>query len=123
MNEPNTTTDTPTVGESLQGLRSAANDTARAVAHEAEVAKDVALNKFQHARQVAIAKMEALRDQASAGAAVARTKATKGWNQACDKAKDLSAASEDYVKENPGKSVLIAFGVGAAIGWLLNNRR
>lgn len=70
-----------------------------------------------------MSRLEAFKASASAKAAVVRDKAQEGWVQARGKAKDVCEAGETYVKENPGKAIAIAFVAGAAIGWLLNNRR
>ncbi len=40
--------------------------------------------------------------------------------------KSLADMSEDvgsYVKEHPGQAVLVSFGIGAAIGWLVGRSR
>ena len=123
MNQDPTHTPNPSVGEAVQEIRTAVSHTARAVAHEAEQGKELALSKYQQAREVALSKLEAVKAKAAAQAGVVKAKASEGWNQACGKAKDVTEAGEEYVKENPGKSVLIALSVGVAIGWLLNNRR
>ncbi len=119
----NDSDNTPTVGQAVQDLRDAAQETARAVSAEAERAKEIAVGRFHQARQLAMSKLESLKSSAANKAAIVREKAGEGWDQACTKAKDVREAGEVYVKENPGKSLLIAFAAGAAIGWLLNNRR
>lgn len=123
MSDYNNTPETPSVGQAVQDLRAAAGETARAVAFEAENAKDIAIDRFQQARQVAMSKLDAFKASASAKAAMVREKAGEGWNQARGKAKDVYEAGETYVKDNPAKAIAIAFVAGAAIGWLLNNRR
>lgn len=123
MSDYNNTPGTPSVGQAVQDLRAAAGETARAVANEAGNAKNIAVDRFQQAREVAMSKLDAFKASASAKAAFVREKAGEGWNQARGKAKDVYEAGETYVKENPGKSIAIAFVAGAAIGWLLNNRR
>lgn len=123
MNDPYSNPETPSMGQAVHDLRAAAGETVSAVAAEAERAKQAAVGRFQQARELAMTKLEAIKASAANKAAIVREKAGEGWDQAYTKAKDVCDAGETYVKENPGKSLLIAFSVGAAIGWLLNNRR
>jgi ElaB/YqjD/DUF883 family membrane-anchored ribosome-binding protein len=46
-----------------------------------------------------------------------------GYRRARKDAAQLSTDVNDYVRENPGKSILIAAGVGFAIGLLVRGRR
>jgi ElaB/YqjD/DUF883 family membrane-anchored ribosome-binding protein len=47
----------------------------------------------------------------------------RGYVQARDKASHYSGELGEYVKENPGRSVLVAAGVGFLVGLLVRGRR
>jgi ElaB/YqjD/DUF883 family membrane-anchored ribosome-binding protein len=49
--------------------------------------------------------------------------ARRGYERARKSAEDLTQDVNAYVRENPGKSILIAAGVGFALGLLLRGRR
>ncbi len=70
--------------------------------------KEEAINKAQNFRNYAGEKATALKQEAS-------VKLKKG----AEKAKELHHTAEDYVRENPTKSVLGALGAGVIIGLIM----
>ena len=74
-------------------------------------ARDMAVTRFHQARAFAAAKVNQIRKAATEQADTIR-----------DKAKHLHEASEEYVKEKPTQSMLIAMGVGLLIGLLIRRR-
>ena len=59
-------------------------------------------------------------DAAHAKAAQIREGAMDVYEQGCAKAKVAQTTAEDYIKDEPLKSVLIAGAVGLAIGYILS---
>ena len=77
-------------------------------------ARELAVTRFQQARAFAAAKVNQISticDYAQEKGEVIR-----------DKAKKFHEAGEEYVKEKPTQSVLIAMGVGLLIGLLIRRR-
>ncbi len=86
-------------------------------------AREVALSKFQQAREFAANKVSQIRKAAAQQAESLREYTVEKGTIACDKAKAIHKAGEDYVKAKPTQSVLIALGVGVVIGLLIRGRR
>lgn len=64
------------------------------------------------------------RDKASEGYEKAQARVTEWHEKVADTSlKDIETSVGDYVKSNPGKSVLIAAGVGFVAGFLLRGGR
>lgn len=115
-------------------LRAAAGEKVRELAGnasaQAHALKDKAVESAQHFREVAnekasqfksnaAEKAEALKHAATEKAQYFRESATEHWQDTRVKAKELHVSAEDYIRENPTKSVLGALGVGFLIGLIL----
>ena len=74
-------------------------------------ARELAVTRFQQARAFAAAKVNQIRKAA-----------TEQASTICDYAQEFHEAGEEYVKEKPTQSVLIAMGVGLLIGLLIRRR-
>ncbi len=85
--------------------------------------RELATSRFEQARAFATAKVNQIRKTATEQAAHLREFATHQSEVICDKAKEFHKAGEDYVKEKPTQSVLIALGVGFLIGLLIRRPR
>ena len=113
--------------------QSAASDLRSAVADPANKAKQIAQDagaKAQHFKQAATEKAQQFREFAgskandikeTAGAKAQQLKqaASEQVEQGRVKAKEAHADAEEYVRKNPTKSVLTAFGVGIVIGLII----
>ena len=96
----------------------AANDTACSCPS----ARELAVTRFQQARAFAAAKVNQIRKAATEQASTIRDYAQEKGEVIRDKAKKFHEAGEEYVKEIPTQSVLIAMGVGLLIGMLIRRR-
>ena len=67
----------------------------------------------------AVEKAKNFRSYAGEKAAAIKQEASAKIKQSAEKAKELHESAEDYIKENPTKSVLSAVGVGVIIGLIL----
>jgi ElaB/YqjD/DUF883 family membrane-anchored ribosome-binding protein len=67
----------------------------------------------------AIEKAQNFRSYAGEKAAAIKQEAGVKIKQGAEKAKEFHVTAEDYIKENPTKSVLGAVGVGVIIGLIL----
>lgn len=85
-------------------------------------ARELAVTRFQQARAFAAAKVNQIRKAATEQATTIRDYAQEKGEVIRDKAKQFHEAGEEYVKEKPTQSVLIAMGVGLLIGMLLRRR-
>jgi ElaB/YqjD/DUF883 family membrane-anchored ribosome-binding protein len=112
--------DGPSVSQAANDLRTAAGEKAKDIVHhtaeQAKMAKDRAVESAQQFRDAATEKAHGLKDAANVRAAQIRTSADEQWHQTRDKAKELHITVEDYVRQNPTKSVVSALGVGFLIG-------
>ena len=95
-----------------------------------EVAKEKAARVGEVAKEKAARAGEVAKEKAARAGEVAKEKygvAVDNLKQGYDKVhKDLSKLSEDvneYVRDNPGRSILIAAGIGFVVGTLLRRRR
>ncbi|MDH3404730.1 MAG: hypothetical protein OEP45_14005, partial [Acidobacteriota bacterium] len=95
-----------------------------------EVAKEKAARAGEVAKEKAARAGEVAKEKAARAGEVAKEKygvAVDNLKQGYDKVhKDLSKLSEDvneYVRDNPGRSILIAAGIGFVVGTLLRRRR
>ena len=64
-------------------------------------------------------KIEAFREGAGETTGQLREVACERWQDTRERAKELHLSMEDYVRENPTKSVLTAVGVGFVVGLLI----
>ncbi len=99
-------------------------DQARAVVNEKLGA---AKEKLGEASTVAGEKFQQVKAQAGEKTQVARDKAAEGLKQGYDRVRkdfdDLNGDVNAYVKDNPGRSILIAAGVGFVLGMLIRRNR
>lgn len=110
-------------------------DQARAVVNEKiGVAKEkltevsqVAGKRLQEVKTQAGEKLQEVKTQAGEKGQVARDKATEGLKQGYERVRkdfdDLNADVNAYVRDNPGRSVLIAAGIGFLLGLLIRRER
>ena len=91
-------------------------------AGRADPSRDRAVTRFHQARAFAAAKVNQIRKAATEQAGTIRDYAQEKGVVIRDKAKHLHEASEEYVKEKPTQSMLIAMGVGLLIGLLIRRR-
>lgn len=85
-------------------------------------ARELAVNRFQQARAFAAAKVNHIRKAATEQAGNICEYAQEKGVVIRDKAKQFHEAGEEYVKEKPTQSVLIALGVGLLVGMLIRRR-
>ena len=68
-------------------------------------------------------KISAARERIQANLAVAKDKIMAAEHAVVEKSKQAAKATNEYVHENPWKSVGIAAGAGVILGFLLSRRR
>lgn len=85
-------------------------------------ARELAVTRFQQARAFAASKVNQIRKAATEQAGNIRDYAQEKGVVIRDRAKQFHTAGEEYVKEKPTQSVLIALGVGLLIGLLIRRR-
>lgn len=100
----NTSTDASSLSES----DFSADEMADFSAQEPKKVKKAAVEKAQKFRAYAGEKATAIRQEAGVK-----------LKQGAEKAKEFHVSAEDYIKENPTKSVLGAMGLGVIIGLIL----
>jgi len=129
---PDTGTSAPSVSTAASDLRSAAGDFARTTEAQATKLKDravetaqaikaTATEKAEHYKNVATEKAEHYKNVASEKATQAKQTAQVQWDDTCVKAKEIHVTAEDYIRQNPTKSILGALGVGFLIGLIARN--
>lgn len=110
-------------GEKVRELASTASAQASALkgkaVESAQQLREVASEKASQFKATAAEKAEALKHKASDRAQQFRSAATEQWQDTRVKAKELHVSAEDYIRENPTKSVLGALGVGFLVGLIL----
>ncbi|MBX3741497.1 MAG: DUF883 family protein [Akkermansiaceae bacterium] len=124
----------PSVAQAANDLRAAAGEKVRELASTASAQasalkekavesahqfREVAGEKASQFKATAAEKAEALKHAASERAHQFRETATEQWEDTRVKAKELHVTAEDYIRQNPTKSVLGALGVGFLIGLIL----
>jgi ElaB/YqjD/DUF883 family membrane-anchored ribosome-binding protein len=114
---------TPSISQAANDLRVAAGEKAREIVHTAEVKaaslKEKALESAQQFRATATERATALKANASERASHIRESATEQWGETCDRAKEWHITTEDYIRQNPTKSVLCAVGLGFLVGLIV----
>lgn len=97
---------------------------ARAVVNEK---LGTAKEKLSEVSQVAGKKLQEVKGQAGEVSQVAREKATEGLKQGYERVRkdfdDLNSDVNAYVRDNPGRSVLLAAGLGFVLGMLIRRDR
>jgi ElaB/YqjD/DUF883 family membrane-anchored ribosome-binding protein len=81
--------------------------------------KETASAKVEDIRQAAGQKADELRSVAQDKAQEFRGTAETAWSDVRSKAKGWQVKGEAYVRDNPTKAVLFAFGLGLLLGFLL----
>ncbi len=104
---------TPAPEASVETLPSSSNN------HRLSEARRFAAEKYDKIRRVTSAQVAHVRQYTHD----ARAQLHNQWDTTCTKARDAHKIGEDYVKENPNSSVLIALGFGFLLGLLFGFRR
>jgi ElaB/YqjD/DUF883 family membrane-anchored ribosome-binding protein len=127
-------TQTPSVARAANDLRAAAGEKAREFVQTAEVKanafKEKAVESAQHLREsateranqfkaTATEKAQVFKSAATDKAVHLRESANEQWQDTRVKAKELQVTAEDYIRENPTKSVLSALAAGFLIGLIV----
>lgn len=86
---------------------------------ESDEMSDFSATKAHSFKADAIEKAKNFRNYAGEKAAAIKQEASVKIKQGKVKAKELHTTAEDYIKENPTKSVLGAVGIGVIIGLIL----
>lgn len=128
------TQSSPSVSQAANDLRVAAGEKVREIAStastQAHALKDRAVESASHFREVASEKATQFKSTAAEKAAALksaaadkaqhfRESATEHWDETRVRAKEFHVSAEDYIRQNPTKSVLGALGVGFLIGLIL----
>lgn len=117
------TQSSPSVAQAANDLRAAAGEKVKEFAStasaQAHALKDRAVESATQFREVAAEKAAAFKAAATDKAQHLRESATEHWDDTRVRAKELHVSAEDYIRQNPTKSVLGALGVGFLIGLIL----
>jgi len=105
-------TASPSVSQAANDLRHAAGDKAKDLMNTAEV-------KAAQLRQTAAEKATAFKTAATTQASQLKDSANEQWEHTRVKAKEYHTTAEDYIRENPTKSVLCAMGIGFLAGLVM----
>lgn len=116
-------TQTPSISQAANDLRTAAGEKARELVHTAESKaaelKERAVESAQQFRDTATEKATALKASAADKAQQFRANATEQWQDTRVKARELHVTAEDYIRQNPTKCVVSALGLGFLIGLIV----
>jgi ElaB/YqjD/DUF883 family membrane-anchored ribosome-binding protein len=118
------------VASAAEDLRAAASDFAKTTGEQAVNVKERALEaagalkasavqKAGQFKTVAVEKADHFKTVAAEKAAHVREVAQQQWDDTRVKAKEIHVTTEDYIRQNPTKSVLGALGVGFLIGLIV----
>lgn len=111
---------TKTTGAQASKVKNKAAETAQAfkatAAERAGQYKAVATEKAEHYKAVATEKAEHYKTAAADKAAEVKANAQQQYETSVEKAKEFHVTAEDYIRQNPTKTVLGALGVGFLIG-------
>jgi ElaB/YqjD/DUF883 family membrane-anchored ribosome-binding protein len=131
MNEnPFSNTGDTAVALAAHDLRAAAGDFAKTTGEQASNVKDraveaanalktSAVQKAEQFKSVATEKAEQFKTVATEKATHVKEVAQQQWDETRVKAKEIHVTAEDYIRQNPTKSVLGALGVGFLIGLIV----
>ena len=123
MNENSPSNEPPSVQQAANDLREAAGQRAKEVAQSAEQnaqqLKETAAAKAQQFREFAEEKAHTLKENAGERAQQFRDVAGEQWGETRVKARAAYDDTEDYIRTHPGKSILIAGGVGFLLGLIV----
>ncbi|HJM64123.1 MAG: hypothetical protein CMN05_03395 [Roseibacillus sp.] len=113
----------PSTQQAANDLREAAGEKTRQIAQSAEeraqLLKESAAQKAQHFREYAGEKASQIADVAGEKAAQFKDAAGEHWEETRVKAREVHADLEDYIRQHPTKSVLVAAGVGFLLGLIV----
>jgi len=114
---------TATATRSAQELKSeaqhAAHDIAQTTRDEANRLKSEVTHAAQTVRHDAAQKASEFKSEVSEKADVLRQAAAQQLHATGERAKELHATSENYIRQNPTQSLLAAVGVGFLLGLML----
>ena len=115
--------DVPSVQQAANDLREAAGEKARQIAQSAEeraqLLKESAAEKAQEFREYAGEKATQIADVAGEKASQFKDVAGEQWEETRVKAREVHADFEEYFRQHPTKSVLVAAGVGFLVGLIV----
>jgi len=118
------------MSEETKKVEKAAEASPKAVEQAKAVVSEklsVAKEKLSGVSQAAGKRLQEVKGQAGEMSQVAREKATEGLKQGYERVRkdfdDLNGDINAYVRDNPGRSVLIAAGIGFVLGMLLRRDR
>ena len=115
--------ETPSVQQAANDLREAAGEKARQIAENAEeraqLLKESAAEKAQQFREYAGEKAGQIADPAGDRATQFKDVAGEQWEETRVKAREVHADFEEYIRQHPTKSVLIAAGTGFLLGLIV----
>ena len=107
--------------------RAAVNEKIEVAKGKLSEASQVAGKKLQEVKAQAGEKLQEVKVQAGEKTQVAREETAEGLKQGYERVRkdmdDLSSDVNAYVRDNPGRSVLMAAGIGFVLGILLRPRR
>lgn len=130
--QPTPSGDAPSVSDAATDLRNAAGEFKETTGAQANKIKDKAVEtasalkasateKADHLKSVASEKAQQYKSVATEKSQQAKETAQKQWNETRVKAKEIQVTAEDYIRQNPTKSVLYALGAGFLIGLISRN--
>ncbi|MGJ8675964.1 MAG: DUF883 family protein [Akkermansiaceae bacterium] len=97
----------------------AADDLRAAASGKAQQIKETAVNKAQQFREYAGTKATDIKETAKVKAQHFKEAANEQVLTGKVKAREMHSETEEYIRQNPTKSVLTALGIGFAIGLLI----
>jgi ElaB/YqjD/DUF883 family membrane-anchored ribosome-binding protein len=100
-------------------LRAAASNFATTTGEQAVNVKNRAVDAANALKSSAAQKAEQFKTVASEKAIHAKEVAQQQWDETRVRAKEIHVTAEDYIRQNPTKSVLGAIGVGFLIGLIV----
>ena len=115
--------DIPSTEQAANDLRQAAGIKGREIAGSAEeraqLLKDSAAQKAQKFRDFAGEKASQFADAAGEKASQFKDVAGEHWEETRVKAREIQSEVEEYVRQHPTKSILVAAGVGFLMGLIV----
>ena len=113
----------PSAQQAADDLREAAGvktrQTAQTAEERAQLLKESAAEKAQKFRDFAGKKASKFADAAGEKASQFKDVAGEHWEETRVKAREVHTDLEEYIRENPSKSVLVAAGVGFLLGLIV----